>query len=346
LLFYPKVLNPSTSGIPDKHFNSKLAVLTYEAFGGKPEFWTPPQPPSEAFNVISVDQSDMDMISNQFGFSRGQQQAGSPSGALAQLLVEQDNSELSPLISMHARAWEYIGERLLELHRKFSGEKELLVLAGEGGIPDVSYFTGPDIPLGLKVEVQEDSLAPRIRSARVQMMKDLTQQGFFGNIMEDAKTRRKLLEYAGQPAGLMPTDTPELMHRSIAEKENFALIESGGRLYSGLPVQRRPTDDDEIHLEVMLERANQVDSFEWTPETWQVFMAHMQEHQESLQQAQQAQEQQQLDAAKRMREIETQAVIKEDVASIAAKKIGGGGREGAEHEEAERGGKSEAGAGN
>jgi len=315
LLFEPKVLNPINSGISKKLFRSSLGVLDYDTFGGKPEWWTPPNPPESAYSNLQVDLVDMDKIAMQFGFARGEQQQGSPSGALAQLLVEADATELGPLLSLHARAWEQVGEGILELTRKYTTGEQLLAFAGEGGIAEVSSFKGGDIPSGLMVEVQEDSMIPRIKSARVQAMRELVREGFYGNIIQDQKTRRRLLEYAGQPVALQGADTPDMNARRIAEHENFLLI------YQGQQVQRRPTDDDEIHLEVMLDRVNQIDTFEWTEEVWQLFLGHLQEHQQSLMAAQAAEEKRQLELVRRAEEAKAMAGAKGKVAEEGARAI-------------------------
>lgn len=318
LLFDPKVLNPTTSGIPDKQFSSGLRVLNYEAFGGKPEFWSAPVPPNAAWTSMQYDIQDMDKIAMQFGFSRGEQQGGSPSGALAQLLVEADATELGPLLSIHARAWETVGQSILELHRKYSSGVQLLAFAGDGGIADIEHFTKTDIPLGLMVQVQEDSILPRLKSARVQSMRELTREGWFGDITQNPQLRRKLLEYTGQPSTLADVDSPDLDAKKIAVYENHLIIEKGQA------VQRRPTDDDQIHVEAMLERANKLDSFEWPPETWKLFTDHLTEHQKSMEQAAQMAEEKQLELQKKIRDIETMADVKGKIGEKAVSLVGGG----------------------
>ena len=327
LAFYPKILNPSTSGIPDHHFRSGgFEILNFDAMaGGKPEWWAPPPPPGQAFMAMDRDLKDLDGISSQYGFGRGEPQTGAPSGALAQVMIEADSTELGPLITLHARAWEEMGEGLLELHRRFDPPEKLIILSGATGA-EVMQYQKTDIPVGMRVAVQEDSLQPKIRAARKQELMTTLQSGLFGNPAQlPPKTRLKLLEWAGHPTTTMAKD-PDLLERELIEAENTMLVEMG----QDVPVG--PTDNDERHLECHSERTLFKDRFTWgDPETspiWQRLMKHMQAHQERIDQTKQAAEQEQLkqmqmgvDAQKQVIDARADADIRKDFADKGGQAI-------------------------
>lgn len=319
LLFAPYILNPNTSGIPDPWFAGGYKVLTYQPHGGKPEFWSPPPVPSEAYRSLDRDITDMDMIGQQFGFSRGQTQQGSPSAALAQLMVESDSSELGPIMSIHARSWEKLGHALLELRRRYGKPQDMIRLMGVRGTPEVLSFKRSDIPANLLVRVQEDSLQPQIKAVRIETARNLVREGFYGNPAElPSATRQKLLENMGQPVGRFGVDDPAMAERAYAELENYHLVEGK----ADVPV-RPGIENDEIHLAVHLERCNEPDAMEWDVEVVGRMQKHIKGHRDNLMKAQADAMKAKIDEARALRSVEVEGDIRTNMFEKASAKLGG-----------------------
>ena len=305
MAFYPNILNPRNSGIPASYFKSGgFRILDYDE---KPEYMVPPQPPGSAFGMIDNHVKDLDRIGSQFGFGRGEPQGGAPSGALAQVMIEADSTELGPLITMHAREWEGCGSGLLELHRKFDPAEKMIALTGASGV-EVMTYKKTDIPVGLKVQVQEDSLQPRIKAARKQELQAAMATGIYsgpdGQI--PPRTKLALAEWAGHPTTNMAKSS-EMLEYELIEAENLKLVELGQE------VEVAPTDDHEAHIAGHRERTLLKDRFTWGPmqesPVWQRMMAHIGQHQEAIDQAQQAEQEAQAAALKAQSDAEM-AVIK------------------------------------
>lgn len=324
LAFYPNIINPTD--IPDHHFRSGgFAILNTSGMNGEPKWMVPPQIPGQAFMMADNAIKDLDRIGSQYGFGRGEPQTGAPSGALAQVMIEADSTELGPLITLHARAWEELGVGLLELHRKYDPPEKLIVLTGSSGA-EIMQYKKTDIPVGLRCVVQEDSLQPRIKAARKQELMSMLQSGIYGNPAElPPKTRIKLAEWAGHPTATIFKDA-DLLEYDLIESENLRMVEMG------MECEIAPTDDHEAHISGHRERTLLKDRFEWGPvqesPVWQRIMAHIQGHQQAIDAAkqqqmaeQQQQMQQQVDAQMQISKGKADLDLRNDLANLGGEAI-------------------------
>lgn len=246
-------------------------------------------------------------------FGRLPERASHASGALVNLLVEQDDITFDPITrevdAVFSRAWTLA----LRIVQDNYVTKRLLRVIGRDSVDSVVYFEGADLKGNTDVQVTPQVGLPRSRPLRVQWIMNMRQAG----LIPDDKMALELMEF-GQ-AKRVYEDV--LLHEHRARRENLQIeqaqdlnnvapptpqMQMPGMPQPGMPQQPQPPspaqqmaqsmiydgDDDTVHLKFH-ERDRLSAKYEkYSEGQKECLTAHIALHKQRQQQAQQAQMQQ------------------------------------------------------
>jgi len=220
---------------------------------------------------------------HEVSFGRLPERASHASGTLVNLLLEQDDSLIDPLIKevdegVFAPACSY----LLMLVQKHYQERRILKLVGRDKEEMVFHFLGADLKNNTDVFVSTNVSLPKSRALRTEWIIRIAQLG----LIKDPKSILELLEFS--EAKKLYED--ELIHEKRALKENYDIetktifdIDSAiNSIYL--------LDDDITHLKIHLRDRLSTKYENYDDIQKQVLDIHIQEHLKRLQASQQAQQ--------------------------------------------------------
>jgi hypothetical protein len=303
LLANPNILIPKGSGLPQQlAFNFR--VYYYNTSAGPPTFWSPPAPSTAVMQMGERAQTDLDRVGGTFPFARGEHQQGIPSGFYAQLLIEQDNAEIGPVVRRHAEAWEKCGEAIIDLHRSYDSPERMLAVVGTSHRTQLVAFSRDQLPAKLSLVVQESSLQTYSPAARITQAKELAQQGFFGAFADQPQVRKALLEFIRLP-DITEIDTGEALLLRAIDEIHTRLVEEGQ------PIQVPAWAADEPMILATLqaavrERAMREDSWSWDGPTTERVVAYKQSLDQAAQALQEQAAQAEEDAARRQMKVQAE----------------------------------------
>lgn len=223
----------------------------------------PPQIPSEIFGSVQAASADIDRTLMQFPISRGQHQAGIPSGYYAEVQQQADEQEMGPQRGMHAAAWEVVFEGVLTLARENEPEGKLLALVGVNGQPDLWAFSKESLPINYRCQVQESSLLAMTSAMLSKRVIELANAQLLGPYLQDPRRRNRLYESLRLPT--VELEDSESKERNLADHIHSMIIDHGQ-----LPEVIEPLWDARDLMERLRERIMETDYWSWTASTRQL----------------------------------------------------------------------------
>ena len=241
-----KVLVPSGSLISKKQFTNDYGVfIDYNSkLGAEPhQLKLDPLP---AF--VQVYKTELEReFETAFGvreasFGRLPERASHASGTLVNLLLEQDDVLLNPLLATINKALGKAWTLALRIVQNNYSVSRFIRFTGEDGDEAVMKFLGADLKGNTDVKVTSQAGLPRSRALRVEYIMQLFQAG----IITDVKNVLEMLEF-GQAEKIFEDD---LLHEKIAYREN-ELMQKNPEINPEKVVQwLHPLELSEIHLKI------------------------------------------------------------------------------------------------
>lgn len=253
-------------------------VFQYKTYFNSPGMRRPewlaaaPLPPG-AYEMTQMAKVDMDAVSLTFGPSRGEATPGATSGLQVRMMQDADQTEMGPIVRLHAQVFGRMGEAYLELMRKHGGKDRTIASMGDGSRPEFIDFMRSRIPVKSRVVVQEDSLLVHYRSALIEEAQQMASLGVFGNFMTEPQARERYLLAVRDPKLAGPL-TPEQIQKQFIDEIHFRIIHEGEEIHV------EPWWDINAHREAAQVRLLR-ESLRWDPQTKQRFLAFWQELEET-----------------------------------------------------------------
>jgi len=196
-----KIMNPAGSLLSKKQWTNDYGVFVdYSPMAGGTPFQAKLEPFPLEVNQYKADlSSEMERIMSLSPVSFGQlpERASHASGALVNILLEQDDAVLTPLTMCinhaAARAWS-LGLQLVQNNYVTS---RIVKLVGKSGSDDVVKFQGSDIKGNTDVRVVTQAGLPKSKALRIEYIMKLREMG----LLQDNKTVLGMLEF-GNPEKL------------------------------------------------------------------------------------------------------------------------------------------------
>jgi hypothetical protein len=268
LMGKPKVMAPVGSIKPDMWTSEPGQVISYVG-PVPPTIWHPTNLPRGTFQLV---ESYIEMIREISGVrevSRAQVPQGVKSGVAMNLLLEQDDTRLAPLIRRFELSMETMGSYLLTLAQAKYTENRTIEVTGRTGMIEAIDFHGADI-LSTDVRVQAGSAFPKMKAAQQQMIMDMVGVGIL-NPLTDKDQILKLMD--------LGVAEPEINEAQV--DENRAELENR-RMMEGIPQEVHAYDNHEVHIKE-INRFRKGDLFDQLPEDVQnLFAEHELKHEENL----------------------------------------------------------------
>ncbi len=282
-----KVMTPLGSLLNKKQIfdDGSVVAIDYNPQYGHPTQLKLDTTSPEAMAFKQELEREMENVSgvHEVSFGRLPERASHASGTLVNLLLEQDDSLIDPLIkeadeSVFSPAWSY----LLKLVQDNYNEPRILKMVGRDKEDAVLPFRSADLRDNTDVFVSTNVSLPKSRALRTEWIIRIAQMG----LIQDPKTILELLEFSD--AKRVYED--ELVHEKRASEENQ-------KIEAGLILTEQDAlkmiyilDDDTTHLKIHL-RDRLSSKFEKYNSLQQsVLELHIQAHLQKLQAAQQQQQ--------------------------------------------------------
>lgn len=281
-----KVMTPAGSLLNKKQLfdDGSIVAIDYRSQLGSPTQLRLDSTPPAAMAFKQDLERELENVSgvHEVSFGRLPERASHASGVLVNLLLEQDDSLLDPLIkevdeSVFSPAWSF----LLRLVQENYLEPRILKLVGRDKENSVIQFRNADLRDNTDVFVSTNVSLPKSRALRTEWIIRIAELG----LIQDPKTILELLEF-GEAKRIYED---ELIHEKKAIEENQK-IEAGLILTEQDALKMLYVlDDDVTHLKIHL-RDRLSNKFEKYNSLQQgVLELHIQAHLQKLQAAQQQQ---------------------------------------------------------
>jgi hypothetical protein len=271
--FFPHLLSPVQANISQSTYTSEAGqVIEFTQAPGidKPSFLQPEGVLGDAWNIlqhIKVEFDDVSMITpSVLGSSRG-----SNSGYQVNLL--QEAADVVHLPSIEANA-----DSLMELYAKIRRIMKigydlprLVSVAGRNNIPEVQEFSREHIDESAEVRIEVNDMLPDLRSARIDMIRQMFKDGMFGDPLNDPKSRKKAQDLLRTSYAEFELDR-EARDEEQAQRENL-------QMERGEPLPRPMVwEDHMVHWESHTDLFKSPETEDWTPEQWQANVWHVINH--------------------------------------------------------------------
>ena len=221
-------------------------------------------------------------------FGQLPERASHPSGSLVNLLVEQDDVVLNPLLNAINESMSSAWSLALRMVQDNYTVGRLLKFTGEDGFPSVQKFRGADLKGNTDVRFTTSSGLPKSRALRTEYILKLHEL----QLLPDPKDTLELLEF-GRAHRVFKD---QLLHERKATREN-AMIEENpdidpvvlfGDEERGIPGIVYGGDDDQIHVKKHEQERLSAKYDNWTMNQKNALNQMIGYHQENLQKASQA----------------------------------------------------------
>ncbi len=268
-----KVMSPFDSLVNKKQFydDGGLVIIDYNEHAGRPYQLKLDNIPPFAMHFKQELEREIEMCGNvhEVSFGRLPQRASHASGALVNLLIEQDDQVLDPLIrdvdAMFSEAWSLV---LKIIHDNYTRPRMLKVL-GRDSIDSIIHFQGSDLNGNTDVFVTTQLGLPKSKPLRVEWILRLLQLG----LVQDPKAGLEMMEF-GQVKKLY---ADQLLHERKATRENL-LIEKNPNIEPDKVELPYLLDADDIHLKIHLRDRLSPKYDHYTINQQQALENHIQQH--------------------------------------------------------------------
>lgn len=285
-----KVMSPISALVNKKQMydDGGITLIDYNRTFGEPhQLKLDPLPPF-AMNFKQELEREMESGGNvhEASYGRLPERASHASGALVNLLVEQDDMVFDPQIrdidNVFSQAWT-LALRIIQSNYT---TKRLLKVAGRDTIDAVIHFEGADLKGNTDVMVTSQVGLPKSRSLRAQFIANIRQMG----LIEDNKLALELMEFGH----VKKVFADQMLHEKKARRENMVIETNPMIDPNAIQTLFYDLDDDNAHVKIHMRDRLSAKFEQYTRNQKQALDMMIQWHQQRIQQAQQAQLQQQI----------------------------------------------------
>jgi hypothetical protein len=282
-----KVMTPYDSLINRKQVSSEDGGITIVDYN--PKMGVPPHQlkldPLPAFAMQYKQELEREMESggnvHEASFGRLPERASHASGTLVNLLVEQDDVVLDPLVRDVDRVFSQAWSLILKIVQDNYIRKRLLKIVGEDNIGGVLAFEGADLKGNTDVMVTPQIGLPKSRPLRIEYIMKMREAG----LITDDKTALELMEF-GQAKRIFKD---QLLHERKALRENMMISKTPNITPEIVQSFLYEFDDDAAHMKVHLRDRLSAKYEFYSPEQKQALDLMIQLHNQRIQQAMMAQ---------------------------------------------------------
>lgn len=262
LHMFPKLLVPKQANLsPDAYDNEAGEKIDYTALAGidKPSFLQPASILGDVWATMQQVRKDMDDVSMIYPSSIGGA-GGASSGFQTNLLQEAADQVHGPTIQRNAYALREAYLKIRRIMKQHYDVPRLVNITGKNNIPEVFEFSQSSIDEQADVIVEPEQMQPQMKSARLDMYRQMFAQGIFGN-PQDPKVLRRFNDMLR--TGFHEFDDDQQQRDSEqAQLENIKM-ERGMQL--GKPM---PWEDHLLHWELHTDLFKSPQTETWTQQQW------------------------------------------------------------------------------
>jgi hypothetical protein len=150
---------------------------------------------------------------------RGNIPTSKASGILVDILRETAEQSHTPDVERFYRNWNEVDKKRLILAQDVYKETRIIKVMGEGHKHEIRKFKGADLRNNTDVRYEPDFGLASTNAGKVQVITQLVQGGFFGDLQTQPEVRRELMKRIG--LGNFPED--ENLHMARVEREHSAI---------------------------------------------------------------------------------------------------------------------------
>jgi len=217
-----KVMSPFDSLLNKKQIydDGGIVMIDYNKAMGEPHQLKLDPLPAFAMQFKQELEREMESGSNvhEASFGRLPERASHASGTLVNLLVEQDDQVLDPLIRDVDKVFGEALSLMLKIVQDNYVTKRLLKIAGRDSAESVLFFEGADLRGNTDVQVTSQVGLPKSRPLRIEWIMKLREL----QLIKDDKTALELMEF-GQAKKIYQD---ELLHEKRALRENMLIAKN------------------------------------------------------------------------------------------------------------------------
>ena len=249
-------------------------ILVYRQGSVAPRFMTSQSVPADFEKEEEALLSEIMLVSGVSDLIKNSASYTNLSGIALQLLIEQDESRISPTSDRIKECIRMLGGQILRLYKQFAKGPRLAKVVGDNGELEVLYFNNSDIS-SEDIVFETDSEITESLAQRRSMVFDLLNAGLLQdeNGKLSNRMRLKALDLLGFGIWENAQDINEL-HGKKASKENYEMVK-------GMPVKVSEIDDHDMHINEHIaymlgnefENASKIDE-----KLEEKFLKHIREH--------------------------------------------------------------------
>lgn len=268
LHMFPKLMVPKQAALaPDAYDNEAGEKIEYTALPNikEPHFLEPANVLGDVWNLLTVVTRNMDDVSMIYPSSIGGA-GGSNSGFQTNLLQEAADQVHGPAIQQNAYALREAYLKIRKLMKDHYEVPRLVSIAGKNNIPEVFEFSQQSIDEQADVIIEPEQLQPRMKTAQMDMFRQMFVEGMFGN-PQDPRVLKRVNEILR--TGFQDFDTDQQQRdQEQAQLENI-------QMERAQPTSKpQPWEDHMLHWELHTDLFKSPQTQTWTPEQWQQNVWH------------------------------------------------------------------------
>ena len=262
LHMFPKLMVPKQSNLsPDAYDNEAGEKIEYTALAGikDPHFLQPQSILGDIWATLQQVRKDMDDVSMIYPSSIGGA-GGASSGFQTNLLQEAADQVHGPTIQRNAYSLREAYIKIRRLMKEHYDIPRLVNIAGKNNIPEVFEFSQSSIDEQADVIIEPEQMQPQMKSARLDMYRQMFAEGIFGN-PQDPKVLRRFNDMLR--TGFHEFDTDQQQRDSEqAQLENI-------KMERGMPLTKpMPWEDHLLHWELHTDLFKSPQTETWTQQQW------------------------------------------------------------------------------
>ena len=288
-----KILTPLGSMVSKKHFTNDYGVfMDYNPRQGVPPFQMKLDP-LPAFAQVYKQEVEREFETafnvHEASFGRLPERASHASGTLVNLLLEQDDTVLNPMLAMINNTVREAWSLALRMVKDNYVTGRLIKIVGEDGEDSVMKFVGSDLRGNTDVQVITQAGLPRSRALRTEFLIKLRAEA--GIQLED-KTILELMEF-GQVDKVFEDN---LLHERRAYRENDVIEDTPDITEQDVKGWVHPLEDKGAHLKIhsrlifgrKFEKLSQNQQKAMNAHAMETYQIHMQEQMAMMQSQEEA----------------------------------------------------------
>lgn len=265
LHMFPKLLVPKQAALPPDAYNNEAGEkIEYTAIQGITDqnglrFLQPASVLGDVWNMLNLMKKEIDDVSMIYPTSIGGA-GGTNSGFQTNLLQEAADQVHGPIIQRNAYALREAYLKIRHLMKQHYDVPRLVTISGKNNIPEVYEFSMQSIDEQADVIIDPEQLAPQMKTAKMDMIRQMFGEGIFGN-PQDPKTLKRVNDMLRM--GFTDFDTDQQQRDSEqAQLENIRM-ERGEQLKRPMP-----WEDHMLHWELHTDLFKSPQTDVWTPQQW------------------------------------------------------------------------------